>query len=728
MEITDLKLDEKTNIRYYSYGTKLFNLIQDLINTDQINSNAEKIEKEKWNTVNKVITSIFKSDKTVHVAKLPTGAGKTANIIQWLLYIIHHTMNLKMGGIDLIVMLAPNYDNAINEIKQQIYKFDKFNTDFVVLEGKYRTCKFNNNENIKEGIEAGLPLSSICNKDNGACKNNCVFYNTLRNILSPNGTKFIITTHHQLTKALPIIMTKHENILLVIDENFESGVKDKFEIKPDVLRKNIEFLERVLFKKVSMFSETGKVITKLVKKKLKNKDYILYIDDLECLHKLLLLFEDFIQNEINYNELDNALIDLRGINETLNLLSKEGWYEYNNSKVKPFKKYLFYKIQSFINNYHIQQTSLPENFNNWKENGVVRINNETTEEIYLSFKWFEQYGLNKLVDSDKFLKIINIDATANVDDIKVLLNKNGNPDLRDDVIIEHQAPYLYTNKIYAYQLKQESLGHSYQFALYPKWTINNFGAFRNLKEDIKSVANVFPDVDDILFISREMNLDYYRRDLWVYLRRYISPKLRCEPFGLASTNKYENYEVVIVLGTPIISSIDNKRESALLGRDPMTRGRENAGNTIKQGFGRPLRGTHDVHIFLITGLDLNLDFPVKEIFKQQIIINDRPRWGSAHENWRRTMVELKKTREKELENKKLLDFIKNNNNRTTIKEYALFINKSEPTAGTKLNTLDKEGIIHCKTEERGRKVFYIKDELEEQIEKYIESFTKPFIT
>ena len=88
METNNLGLNEKTHIRYYSYGTKLFNLIRDLINIDQKNSNAEEIEIKKWDTVNKVITKIFKSDVTVHIAKLPTGSGKTANIIQWLLYII----------------------------------------------------------------------------------------------------------------------------------------------------------------------------------------------------------------------------------------------------------------------------------------------------------------------------------------------------------------------------------------------------------------------------------------------------------------------------------------------------------------------------------------------------------------------------------------------------------------------------------------------------------------
>ena len=726
MEINNLELNENTNIRYYSYGTKLFNLIQNLINVDQKNSDAEEIEKEKWNKVNNIITNIIKSDITFHVAKLPTGAGKTANIIQWLLYIIHYTLNLKTGGIDAIVMLAPDYDNAIKEILNQIKKFDKYDTDFVVLEGKYRTCT-QKSDALDEGIEAELPLSSICNKNDGVCKNNCVFYKNLRNIMSPNGTKFIITTHHQLTKALPIIMTKHEKVLLIIDENFENGIKDKLDIKPETLRNNIEFLERVLFRKVSTFSETGKVITKLVKKKLKDEDYILYLDDLECLHKLLLLFEDFIQNEINYEELDNALTDLRGINDTLTLLSKEGWYEYNNSEVKPFKKYLFYKIQNFINNYHIQKVSKPENFDNWKKNSAVRINNETTGKIYLSFKWFEQYGLNKLIGTDKFLKIINIDATANIDDIKVLFNKTNNPDLKDDIITEHYAPYLYTNKIYAYQLKQESLGHNYPYALFPKFSINNYGTFQNLKDDIRSVTKIFTDDDNILFISREMKLDYYRRDLWVYLRRYISPKLTCEPFGLASTNKYENYEIVIVLGTPIISTTDNERESALLGRDPIKRGQEKASNTIKQAFGRPIRKTHDVHIFLIGGLDLKLDFPVKEIHKFQELDGDRLQWKSAHENWKRTMTKLKNTRKKELENKKLLDFIKNNNNRITRKEYALLINMSERTAGIKLNNFVEEGIIRCKTEERGRKVFYIKDEIDERIEKYIESFAKPFI-
>ena len=711
-----------------NYGEELFNLIQILINIDQEKSNAEKIEKEKWKVVNGIITETIKSDKTLHVLKLPTGAGKTANIVQWLLYIIRLTNNLKMSGIDIIIILAPDYKNGINEIVQQIYKFDKFNTDFKILEGKYRTCKFNIYKDINEGInEVGLPLSTICNRDGGACKNDCKFYNDLNNIRSPNGTKFVITTHAQLTKALPIIMDKHLNILLVIDENFQNGIREDFDIYPDILRENIEFLKRVLYKKVSTYSETGKVITKLVKKKKKKKDYILYLDDLEHLHNFLLLFEEFIQSKIDYKKLDYALTNLKGLKETLSLLSKEGWYEYDNNEVRPFKKYLFYKIENFINNYFIQKVSKPENFDNWKENSIVRIDNETTEKIYLSFKFFELYKLNKVISSDKFLKIINMDATANVKDIKILFNKNNDPDLKDNVVIEHNAPYLYTNKIYAYQLMQKSLGHNYPFALFPKFTINNIKSFENLKKDIKSIVDAFPDVDKILFVSREMKLTHFNMDLWEYLKKYVSNKLECEPFGLASTNKYENYEVVIVLGTPIISTTDNKRESALLGRDPIERGEENARNTIKQAIGRPLRGTHDVHIFIIGGLDLKLDFPIKKIYKYQEIINDTPVWRSAHRNWRRTMVGLRKTREKEIKNKELIDYIKNNNNRITIKEYGLIINKSERTAGNKLNNFVDEGILDCRNEDRGKKAFFIKDKLTEQMEKYIKEFVKPFI-
>jgi len=91
------------------------------------------------------------------------------------------------------------------------------------------------------------------------------------------------------------------------------------------------------------------------------------------------------------------------------------------------------------------------------------------------------------------------------------------------------------------------------------------------------------------------------------------------------------------------------------------------------------------------------------------------------------MTELKKTREKEIENKKLLDFIQNNNNRIIAEDYMKLFDVSQPTALKILKDLADEDILDYKKEERGRYVFFIKDEFEERMEKYIENFVKPFL-
>jgi len=712
--------------RVYNYDDEqLFDLIHDQIRIDQINSNADIEEIYKWFKVNNVFYNVLPSDKKFHVIRLPTGVGKTANYIQWIIHIIHYTNNLKMDGIDTIVILAPDYDNAINEIEQQIFKFDKFNTDYKILEGKYRTCRYNNDVFINDGIEAGLSINSICKKDSG-CRDNCEFYQTITTIESPSGIKFVITTQHQLIRYLPILLQKVNNMLLIIDENFENGIRTDFEIRLDVLLENIEFLKRVIakkgrYKKITVEGHyvkehtrklrNGKTITVLGKWRngysydrfIKSNPY--YTADLEVLLDLLLLFNDIINEKIDYDKLQHKIKNILYLEETLELLNREGWYEYESKEVLPFKKFLFYQIKDFIDNYHFQKEEKPKNLDKWLKHSIIRITHTETKENYLSFKFYEQFKLINVINNDKIIQVINCDATASIRDIEILFNQK---------VVEHYIPNLYTNKIHIYQIKQENYGYGYPFALFYQQTIGSINSFRNIESDIKETIEIFPDINEILFISPEMKLRHFNRDLWNYLKEYVSPKLICEHFGLVSTNRYENYIVVITLGTPVIGSIDNERESGLLGRDPIERGMEKARNKIIQVIGRLFRGTHEIYAFIISGLDLKLDLPINFIYKYQEIINDRPIWRSAHKNWRKTMKELKKTRGKEVRVKVkentnydiILDFLKENNNEIESKDYMKLFDVSKPTALKYLQLLVKENKLKLKIVGQNNKFIY----------------------
>ena len=154
---------------------------------------------------------------------------------------------------------------------------------------------------------------------------------------------------------------------------------------------------------------------------------------------------------------------------------------------------------------------------------------------------------------------------------------------------------------------------------------------------------------------------------------------------------------------------------------------QKARNTMKQALGRLYRGTHDVYLFILSGLDLKLDFPVKEIYSQQVMINNKLKWKSAHNNLIKITNELRKERNEETEIRKLINFIKNNNNKITVKEYSLLIDKSEVTAKNRLMEFVDKEILNYKTKERDLYVFFIKDKLKEKLEKYIEEFVKPFI-
>ncbi len=736
---------------FFNFGEKLNKIIFDKIRYDQLHSGASSEEIIKWLKVNTIYHNVFNSDKKFHVIELPTGAGKTANFVQWLLHFIEYTANLKLEGIDSIIILAPNYDNAIDEITNQIKKFVKFNTDVIILEGKWRTCIYNpknpknkNNpdidKSISKAIETGLSIKTICEKDDGECKENCKYYNDINNIKSKNGIKFVITTQHQLTKTLPILMKDLKEILIVIDENFEDAIRTDFNISLNEITDNIKFLKEFIKNE----PVEGDLITvkryyrKKYKRKNKktNKTIIIpgkwiksssykrkftmdqyTIADLGCLLDLFEFLKKSIEDGIDYDKLKRFIIDILEFNETLTLLNRRAWFVYKKNNELPLKSFLFYKIKDYIDNYLFQKYEKSNNLNNWLKNSIVRIDNTTTNSKYLSFKYFEQSKVERVVNSDKIIKILNTDATANIKDIEILFNHK---------VEQHYLAGLYSNTFYVYQIKQKSQGGIYPYALFSKRTMNSYTSFNKLKEDIKETIDVFPDIDNIVLLSMEMEIRHYRTDLWEYLKRYVSPKLVCEPFGLASTNRYENNVVAIALGTPLISSSDNEREARLLGRDPIERGLEKASNKMKQGLGRLFRKIHDVYLFILSGLDLKFDFDIKEIFKYQELRGGRIRNRSAHYNWVRTMRKLKKERKEETENRKLINFIKKNN-RITVKECSLFINKSEVIAKNTLIKLVNKGILDYKKEERGRHVFFIKDKLKEKLDKYIENFVKSFI-
>lgn len=664
----------------YNYGVDLINKVYENIRIDQENTKVDRKLKENWHEVNKIFRDVFLSKEIAHVLRLPTGTGKTANITQWIQYIAYYTLGFKTEGIDGIVLLAQEYENGINELERQIEKFNKFGLKHIKLEGKSRICKMKNDPLVKTALEANLALNYMCNKDNGSCKVDCELYQKYTELFKGG---FLVSVHHQLNKFLPIFLQKLNKIILIIDENFETAIKSYFTIGLDDLSRNIEFLERVLKKKVKYRT----IVVKTTKKrkgftyKREIKNIFFHKENVELLFEFLSLLYKGITKELDYEELETFIEILDFLDATISTLNNEGWHEFETGEVKPFSKFLFYELNSFIKNYQFQKRTNPKNLKTWLEKAIMRMRNKESGKYYLSFMFFDLAGIYDLIKQGKIDKIIINDATANIPILEKILGLQ---------IVDHYKG-LYSNEIEIHQLKQEIKGIKGDYAKYPKSSINRPSTLKLLYGDVKASINAFSEMEEYLFVSRKMDLNHYRMSLKQYITP-ISTKFKYEDYPLNSTNKYENCNLVLIFGTPEVSKYNNEREAGLLGFKPEEYRKRCRKIKIKQAMGRIFRGTDKKIVILLTGVDLGLDLPINYYYSHKEFVSAMNKIAQAQAQ--KTIVE------------KMTDFLQKNEYITS-DEYAKIYSISPQYASKKLKIFEKKGILKVKTVERGRKLFYI---------------------
>jgi len=711
----------------YIYDKKLINKIYRLIIKDQKKLKESPILKNQWQTITKLYRDILLSEEKYHIVRLPTGAGKTAGIIQWLIYIMKLTGNLSTQGLDGIVLLGQEYENNVDEFERQIEKFTKEPVSYVRLEGKWRNCCNNpksetyktriGTELIESGIQIGLPINYIC--ENCPYKNTeCEYYENTSEILDKYGTKFWMGVSHQLNKFLLIFLKKAESVLLVIDENFENSIKNSFRLNIEMINENREFLQKVyhyLLKedkiKISGYTRISKKTGKETKiepyDRTKKPDPFL-LCDLFYLFKLLRLLKKKINGRINLKELKDTLEIFESDNEKLLAeLIRVAWI-LNNKKELKLSRFIYFDLLNLIQNYVHKKKIDPKNLDKWLNSAIVRIEKKEQEEShykneegngkkqlnpYLSFVYYDVAEIYKLNEEGRIAKLIINDATASKRRIESLLG----------IKLKIHEKNLTANEIEYHQLKikvNNPRNPTQEYAWYYMKSLKVPSTIRNLYQDIKAIVDAFPEKAQILLISRKSEniyLKHYGMYLWDYLK-LISPKLIFESYPLTSTNVYENIDVVIELGTPVLAEYVVERESNLLNENPEAIRQEYPRNSMLQGMGRIFRGTNKKYVFILSGIDLELKNP---------IINH-----NSHKELRKYMNEMAKrkakSRIKDNKLKIIYAFLETHKNQITSDKYARMFKVSVRTARYKLKQYQNLGKLKSKSIGSAHKLVYYK--------------------
>ncbi len=735
----DYKTDEVELFDFiaYDYDKELINKIHKKILKEQKSLNVDEKLKKKWNVVNSICKDVYSNNEIVNLLKLSSGAGKTSKTIQYVLNIIRYTMGFMTSftmekNQTAIVLLGQQYKHGVNEFKIQIEKFAQVPINYLVLEGKGRSCLHRFDPLMKIGEKIGLSIDYLCKK----CEHkdsSCPYFCKIRELFPPPRVSLCLTVSHQINKFIPIWLTKLGNLIIVIDEDFENAIKTNTKIYLSTLEKNITFLENV------------------IKKEEKKKEpKILYLADFDMLLEFLNLLKKGIIDGLDYKKVKDTLDYLEECldGKSINNLNAKVWKilekfekkteQLDNIDTKPiilpFKRFYFYRILSFIKNYSFMKRSNPANIDKWLEKTILRLKvkikkkkiedktkkkkvEDTTPQYCLGMLYYDFHSIIEMLDTGKVLKLIINDATASVLKLQKIFG--------DRLFVYNR--HLVSNNLTIYQLKQKRRGkYNREYAYYPQTSIQRYSTLRWLKEDVKAFFYAFPEIEQHLFVSRDIKIRTKTSDdqpttrLWNYLAEelngtfvgdeelkkwFISLEkekiISLEKYPLAGTNDYENYKSVILFGTPDISSGVIERESTLFDIDPIKYRREHPKTDMNQAMGRIMRGTEDKVCLELSGL--NLGYHNVENVKVITFKNHK-----ELQTYFKELGDKKRNVLTQTEFEKIKDFLNKNKNQITINDYMELFGTSYYISKNKLDTYVINKMIKIKTVGSSHKgVYYI---------------------
>lgn len=652
----------------------LINKIYQQILKDQKNATESEKLLKMWSEVNKTYRNVFLNDKKVNLVKISTGAGKTANIIQWILYFLRYTMDFKLTPQKIgIALLGQQYQQGVEEFQKQIEKFSnaEFPVNFIKFEGKNKLCLYKNYPIFKKGEEIGLSFSSKC-KNCDKYDSDCPFYCNCRNLNPPTDNCLCLTVSHQLNKYIPIWLKRLDKMIIIIDENFETAIKINEKIAPSHIKGNIRFIKKIIK------SEN----------KRKSPD-VLFIDDIEVFLDILLALKEGIDKEIDYKRLREALeMSIYLERDVINRLEDRAWKILEKAdeegKNPYFKKFLFYHILSLVKNYHYGYDKLnKEQVEIWLKRAIFTVKNIKENKTHLSMVFFDYYGISALRNNDKIIKIIINDATASVEKLKSFFG--------EELIIYEKT--FYSCPITIKQLKKKWKGkYGREHSYYPQSSLKQIPTLKLLIGVINAYMYAFPEIKKHLILSRNFSVNTKEQVILIkdYLKANLVGEFVWAYYPLAGTNEYEKFQSVIVLGTPDLSDGVIKRESDLMWLNtfnPDTYREETALNTILQGIGRIFRGEIHKYVLMLTGIDLNTEGVELDTFpEQKTLIQYLTEIGDK-----------KRNKAKETDFDKITKFMDSNGNKEiTIKECMELFEISYKMAKKELNYLIAKKMLKIK--------------------------------
>ncbi|MFX1569827.1 MAG: hypothetical protein ACFFCV_15855 [Promethearchaeota archaeon] len=594
----------------YHYNDDLINKIHKKILNEQKSLDVPERLKKQWMEVNFIYKDIFLNDKIINLVKLSTGAGKTANIIQWILNIIRYTIDFMVEKErTAIVLLGQQYEQGVKEFERQIEKFAQVPLNYLIFEGKGRTCLRRIDPLVECAEKIGLSIDYLCRK----CEhrdNMCPYFCKIRELFPPSYVSLCLTVSHQINKFIPIWLTRLDRMVLVIDEDFENAIKTNNKIYLSTLNKNITFLEKVIMD--LELKKTSKTI--------------FYLADFEMLLEFLNLLKEGIINELDYKKIKDILdcmedcFDVDG--ESINILNTQAWKileknekrnrQLENKNIRPnsfpFKRFYFYHILSFIRNYFYMKKTDPTNIDNWLEKVILRVKfknknpDDNTPQYRIGMLYYDFHSIVEMLDTEKIIKLIINDATASILKLQKIFGDR----------LQIYKKNMVSNNLTIYKLEyphKRKGGFNRKFAYYPKASIQRYSTLKRLKEDMEAYIYAFPEIGQHLFVSRDMKVRTKPSDeqpntrLWKYIKK-TNDNLTCVRYPLAGTNEYENFNSTILFGTPDIPSGHINRESTFFSINPDEYREEKAQTEMSQAMGRMMRGINDKFCLELSGLDL----------------------------------------------------------------------------------------------------------------------------
>jgi len=587
----------------YSIETIFENIRNDILEED-----AVEYIKDRRNFISKMYMDFLKSDNKIGLFNAVTGVGKTAISVKWSNEIVR-----LVGGINSYAIFAKQYENGVNNIIELIERHIRNPVEYILFEGKYRSCPIKEYLINKDGLTVGKlltsghPITYICesetkDKDGTLCKDDCIYYQRCNKILTPvrdGGTKRIITVSHELDKIMKVFLARltDTDSIFVIDEDFFSCIKIQSKIYLRTVNTHLKSLRYIL-------SNYGK----------KDRTFELAQD----LFDLYSEFRDSFKNkEINYDKVEEIISNIYAFYKgEPGKLSEHISKLIIGQKIKNFSSTLGV-IFSLSSNYgYMEEIELenntPESSIKWF-NQAIKFYPNPTKKDRISIVFYNKFMLAYLLFHEHIRKIIINDATGNIRLLESLFNTK-------DITVYPDQWKRYRN-INFIQFFAKSPKEGRKYALYHKQSLLNERTLKRLLGYIKKIAKKHKD-EKILVVS--MRIDWREFNFFEALAQEKTIKDYVEGLGenifwcyypLEATNKYEDFNICVLLGKPNMPPEAYERESVLLGIDMEEYEVIWCRSAMKQAFGRIMRGSDEKFVYIISGFNLGIEDEDAEIIK-----------------------------------------------------------------------------------------------------------------